>query len=433
LADASGNISYQYIGRLPRRAGSDERLFLPRDATNPADDWQGFIYMAQLPTVTNASRGYIVSANNPPMKNRAMPYGLNWEPSSRADRIAELIESGGKLDASGIERIQTDIVSPYDLRRVLPYLLALYPDPHPPMTGADNSSSFLMDSMRLYWKEDSLSHRMSNGDSGLALVRKNDSIWLALHRPPEDTIKPQKLDPFTAQVLDYLRNWDGGMRPEEISPAIYSVFLNRLIYRTYHDALGTERYAEFIYLDNLALESLARIMPDTGNIWWNSNRGPGSDVQGPGAGRDSIIQTSFREALQILALAFGPDIRQWQWGKLHTLTFRHPFDRASKLIAKLVNVEAGPFPGGPTTVLQGAYYLWDPYKMQVGPSMRMIADMKSDELLAVLPTGNSEAVFGDNYSDMLPLYKLGSLVRIPLDGQAKPDWKRVELKPKSNE
>jgi hypothetical protein len=73
--------------------------------------------------------------------------------------------------------------------------------------------------------------------------------------------------------------------------------------------------------------------------------------------------------------------------------------------------------------------------MQIGPSMRMIADMKSDELLAVLPTGNSEAVFGDNYSDMLPLYKLGSLIRIPLDFIAqdeeisKAGWKRFELRP----
>jgi len=71
--------------------------------------------------------------------------------------------------------------------------------------------------------------------------------------------------------------------------------------------------------------------------------------------------------------------------------------------------------------------------------MRMIADMKSDELLAVLPTGNSEAVFGDNYSDMLPLYKLGSLIRINLDlithdeGQPKGNWKRFELRPHINE
>ena len=148
-------------------------------------------------------------------------------------------------------------------------------------------------------------------------------------------------------------------------------------------------------------------------------------------GRDAIIQLSFRESLRILAQIFGPDIRQWQWGKMHTLTIRHPFDRANPMIAKLVDVAGGPMSGRPTTVFQASYYLWDPYQMQVAPSMRMVADMKDDVLLAVLPTGNSEAIFGDHYRDMLPLYQHGTLIKISLDEPSEPkeNWKRFELKP----
>ncbi|HEX5316491.1 MAG TPA: penicillin acylase family protein, partial [Candidatus Kapabacteria bacterium] len=350
LADTKGNISYQYIGRLPRRAGSEARLLLPRDGMNPADQWQGFIYMRDLPSVTDPSRGYIVSANNPPGtmgSGSSIAYGLDWEPSSRADRINELIQtSKTKLDAAAVQSIQTDIISPYDLRRVLPYLLNLYPNPNPPSIAPDSTSAFRLDSMRLYWKEDSLRSHTNITDSAMKLVRSTDSVWLAMHRPqneippPLEEGKVRVVDPFTAQVLTYLRNWDGGMRPEEIAPAIYSVFLNRLLFNTFRTGLGAQCYAEFIYLDNISLQTLANILPDSSNIWWHQGALASSQL----SGRDAIILTSFRESLRILALTFGRDIRQWQWGRLHTLTFRHPFDRASKLVARLVDIPAGAMP-----------------------------------------------------------------------------------------
>ena len=431
LADTHGNIAYQCIGRLPRRNGNEERQMLPRDGTNPADAWMGFVYMSELPTLTDPARGYIVSANNPPAKDRPIPFGMNWEPSSRADRIGELLAERPRVDAGYAQSIQTDIISPYDFHRVMPYLLALYPDPNPPSISADSTSEFRLDSMRLFWKEDSLVHHTTIGDSALKYIRKNDSIWLSEHRPLNDRgiKKTENVDAFTAQVLNYLRNWDGGMRAEEIAPAIYSVFLNRLIYNTFYQGLSgdeasPERYAEFILLQNIPLETLAHILPDSGNVWWHSSFGNGW-------GRDSIVQLSFHESLRILAQLFGPDIRQWEWGKLHTLTVRHLFDKESPLIAKLVDVAEGPMSGGPTTVLQGSYYLWNPYQMQVGPSMRMIADMSDDELLGVLPTGNSEAIFGDHYRDMMPLYRNGTLIRIALNESAEfnDKWKRFELSP----
>ena len=466
LADTHGNISYQYIGRLPRRSGSEERLLLPRDGTNPADAWQGFIPMRDLPHVTNPARGYIVSANNPPVAHAPIPFGLDWEPDSRADRLSELLQTDtAKLDVAAARKFQMDIISPYNLRRVLPYLLALYPNPNPPSIAPDSTWAFRIDSMRLSWKEDSLARFTSITDSAMQFLREKDSAWLAQHRPQTEKLRNgNTLDPFTARVLTYLRNWDGGMRSDEIAPAIYSVFLNRLLFNTFRNQLGTQRYAEFIYLDNIPLQTLADILPDTANIWWHpstienealrmKNKAAVGDTAGDTLSdtsssasssishlgsatfnspcqRDSIIQTSFRESLRILALTFGRDIRQWQWGRMHTLTFRHPFDKAGKLVASFVDIPAGPMPGGPTTVLQGTYYLWNPYAMQIGPSMRMVTDMSQPILYGVLPTGNSEAIFGDHYKDMLPLYKRGKLIRISLT-ERNPKWKRFELRPQA--
>ena len=425
LADKSGNIAYQYIGRLPRRAGSDARLLLPRDGSDPAEMWQGFIYMRDLPGVADPHQGFIVSANNPPGGN--LNYGLDWEPDSRADRISELLQTDpAKFTDTMAQTVQMDIVSPYDVKRVLPHLLDLFPTPNPPSIAPDSTWAFRLDSMRLYWKEDSLKNHTTITDSTMKLIRAQDSAWLAAHRPPSDTAKPLKLDPFTAQILLYLRNWDGGMRSNEIAPTIYSVFLNRLLFNLFRDQLGSERYAEFLNLGNIPLVLLANILQDSNNVWWDrpglvpphyvkDTSGITHEVPPSGAAvRDSIVLLSFRESLQILAVTFGPDIRTWQWGRLHTLTFHHPFDKAGKLIARLVDIPAGGMPGGPTTVVQGTYYLWNPYEMQVGPSMRMVTDMKDPVLYGVLPTGNSEAIFGDHYKDMLPFYRSGALIRISL-------------------
>ena len=425
MADTKGNIAYQYIGRMPHRNGSERSILLPRDGTSANDAWNGFVYMRDLPTITNPARGYIASANNPPVRNRTFPFSNNWEPSSRADRISELIERTPKLNESNVRDIQTDIVSAFDLRRILPYLLRLYPDPHPPRVTADSTSLFRDDSMRIFWKEDSVRKHGNNvSDSTLRALLLKDSLYFRSRHMPEDTIKTPKVDRFTAQVLDYLRNWDGGLRANEIAPAIYSVFLNRLLEHTYRDELGSERYSEFIYLGNIAFQSLARIMPDSGNIWWDDVTTTGPQPEH----RDSIIQISFRETLRIMASAFGRDIRQWQWGRMHTLVYKHAFGKEGGLVAKLVNIDAGAMSGGPTTVSQATYDLWNPYEMRVGPSMRMIADMKSNDLLASLPTGNSEAMFGEHYRDMAEMFKRGELVHVPLF-QRNPAWKRFELRP----
>ncbi|HEY3876486.1 MAG TPA: penicillin acylase family protein [Candidatus Kapabacteria bacterium] len=439
LADQSGNIGYQFIGRMPRRSGNDARQLLPRDGTNPADQWTGFVSTPMLPTATNPPRGYFVSANNPPMDDRSsstnnstIPLGLNWEPSSRADRIGELLSERSRIDVAYMQSVQTDIISSYDVRRVLPYLLALYPDPNPPEITPDSSAAIRLDSMALYWKEDSLLHHTTISDSAMALVRQKDSAQLASHRVKREldtSVHYVNVDAFTSQVLSYLRNWDGGMRSEEIAPTIYSVFLNRLLFNTFRTGLGSAaHYAEFITLENVPLVTLANLLPDTANVWWHRSWESRTSKHW---GRDSVIQLSFRETFRILAQLFGPDIRTWQWGKLHSLVFQHPFHQGGKTIARLVDVPAGPMPGGPTTVSQATYFLWNPYEMQVGPSMRMIATMNDDVLEAVLPTGNSEAIFSDHYKDMLPLYLRGSLLRLSLDATYQPgkNWKRFELSP----
>jgi penicillin amidase len=422
LADRTGTIAYQYAGRMPRRNGSEERVLLTRDGANPNDQWTGFISLPGLPSIVNPPRGYLVSANNPPLRSRPIPFSNNWEPSSRADRLSTLLDTARFIDTNWVRNVTTDVLSPYATQRVMPYLLALYPEASYKAASADSTSIYQLDSMRIYWSEDSLRRHTQVTDSVLRSVLLADSLRIQRMHPERDTVHLRPTDPFTAQVLTYLRNWDGGMRTEEIAPTIYSVFLTQLVRNTYFDELGPAHYSEFVFLNNVPLRALLRILPDSNNLWWDDTRTHGVEH------RDSIIMKSFRESLRILARTFGRDMRLWQWGRLHTLTFDHVFASQGPLLAHLVNVDAGAMPGDPTTVLQGGYSFASPFSMHVGPSMRMIADMQSNELLAILPTGNSEAMFGDHYKDMLDLYKSGRLLHVPLSGSSTA-WKRFELVP----
>lgn len=422
FAERSGRIAYQYIGRMPKRNGTEQRILLPRDANNGSQAWSGFITMAALPALTDPPRGYIVSANNPATKNRTFPYSNQWEPAARADRISQMIEMTPRHDTASIKRIALDITSPFDWGVILPRLLAQYPDPRPVRFDPDSSFAWSMDSMKLAWRRDSIHRRGNLSDSAFADIVRADSLKLV--RPWRSNIAIVKQHPLVERALEYMRNWNGSMSETEVAPTIHSVFLQRLIENTFLDELGVERYREFIYVNNVPLRTIANLLNDSTNTWWDrvNTRGPVPET------RDSIIKLSFVEALRILRSTFGNDMTKWQWGELHSLTYKHVFADADKRIAKLVNIEHGPAMGGPTTVYQATYNMWDPYKMRVGPSMRMIADMKTNSLYAALPTGNSEAIFGDHYKDMLDMFKRGDFVDIPLT-ERKAGWRKLELVP----
>lgn len=422
LADRSGRIAYQYIGRMPKRNGSEQKILLPRNASVGSDAWTGFVNMAALPSLTDPPRGYIVSANNPATRNRTFPYSNQWEPAARADRISQMIEMMSRHDTASIKRIALDVTSPFDWDIVLPKLLAQYPDPDPVRFDPDSSFAWSMDSMKLAWRRDSIHRRGNLNDSAFAAIVRQDSI--TLDRPWRAHLQVVKQHPLVERAMEYMRNWNGSMAATEVAPTIHSVFLQRLIENTFLDELGLERYRSFIYLNNVPLRTIANLLNDSTNPWWDrvNTRGPIPET------RDSIIKLSFVEALRILRSTFGNDMTKWQWGELHSLTYRHVFSDADKRIAKLVNIEHGPAMGGPTTVYQATYNMWDPYKMKVGPSMRMIADMKSNSLYAALPTGNSEAVFGDHNHDMLDLFKRGDLIDVPLT-ERKSGWRKLELVP----
>jgi penicillin amidase len=365
IAEAkTGNISYQVIGRIPIRNGTEERAMLPRYAESGYDAWQGF--STNLPYAMNPANGYFVSANNPATAYRPIPESENWEPPGRAERLTQLLEVTKKIDLPKMRQIMTDTSSPFEKIDLASHIIRIYRSVNPDTT------------------------------------HKNDILFNA--------------------ALDYLENWDGDQGRYDISTTIVNSYFLRLITNALSDELGTERLAELAYLNNIPPRIIAHLLKDPDNIWWDDIRTPQRET------RDDIIKKSFEEAIDYLRTTLGNDIRTWNWGRMHWLTYKHPFADESKEVAALGNIDIGYAPGGLTTVIQSSYGFWNPFVMRVGPSMRSVADMKKDVLYCALPTGNSGNMFSPHYRDMTAMFQRGELIEVSLT-KIDPAWKKLTLIP----
>lgn len=124
-ADTRGHIGYQAPGRIPVRAKGDGRYPVP--GWTGAYDWRGYIPFDKLPRSYDPESGYIVTANNA-VVDSSYPYSItrNWGDGYRSQRIIDLIERSGKLDAADMQRIQLDDRNA-NAATLVPYLLKAVP------------------------------------------------------------------------------------------------------------------------------------------------------------------------------------------------------------------------------------------------------------------------------------------------------------------
>jgi penicillin amidase len=148
--------------------------------------------------------------------------------------------------------------------------------------------------------------------------------------------------------------------------------------------------------------------------------------------KNGIVRKSFLEALGELEKNFGPEMKSWQWGKLHQILYKHPFS-VKKPLDRIFNVGPFPAPGSGQTVNKGAFQLTDPYFVFACPSMRQIVDMSSpQEARVVNSLGQSGQPLHPHYSDQSSLWLNGGY-RITSTNWGKiraQNWDRLILSPK---
>ncbi|MBI2986844.1 MAG: penicillin acylase family protein [Deltaproteobacteria bacterium] len=223
--------------------------------------------------------------------------------------------------------------------------------------------------------------------------------------------------PPLKEVAEKLFQWDGDCSKSSLEATLFHAFHQRLMVNLLAPDLGQELYLAYIEIFNQSLVPIDRILGNPQSPWFASRP------------RGEMIEKSLRETRKELAGNLGADMQEWRWGKLHTLTLRHPFDR-NKILAPLFSIGPLPSPGDGVTPNMGFYRHSNPYQYVVGPSLRMIVDLSNwRNSRFILPSGQSGHCFSPHYRDQTELWRRGEHIRLYHEEANIEDWPLLILTP----
>jgi penicillin amidase len=200
----------------------------------------------------------------------------------------------------------------------------------------------------------------------------------------------------TRQIL---QGWDFQDQMDSAPAGLYNAFYQHLLADTFNDELPKDLPADggdrwFEVLDSIAQQ------PDS--PWWDNKNTPATET------RDQVFRQALSEAVDELSKRLGNDPQQWQWGKLHTLTFRNQSLGESGVAPIEALLNRGPFQtsGGASIVNATGWDASDPYQVLTLPSMRMIVDLGDlQNSLSIHTTGQSGHAYSPHYIDMADLWR----------------------------
>lgn len=356
-AGKEGNIGYVFGGALPIRPNNATTFVF--DGSTTKNDWKGFVSRNELPYLFNPSQNYIGTANNKVIKDFKYHITNLWEPSSRIERITELLQSKNKHSAEGYMKYQEDFLSPY-AKQIVPYIIFAFQDAE---------------------------------------------------------VKDKNL----SQSLKLLREWNYEMDKYQQAPAIFLTFFDKLMKNIYMDEMGEDLFDQYVFLANVPYRNIPELLQNPFSDWYNNVK------KNERKTRDDVIRESMNDALDELENKLGKDVKDWQWGKLHTVTFKHAFAGVSWIIDEVVNIGPYEISGDGTTIFNTEYafsesiekyplFRHEPFDCELGPSMRFIYDFaKPDEFYLILTTGQSGNIFSDHYKDQTELFLNGKYMKIRTD------------------
>lgn len=360
IADKEGNIGYVFGARVPLRKSSNPTLIF--DGTTTENDWLGYLAPNELPYLFNPSQNYIASANNKVVKNFKYHISNLWEPSSRIERILELLNSKNIHSKEDFMEYQIDVYSPYAKKLV----------------------KYILDSF-----------------NGIKIHDKN-----------------------LQQSLELLSEWDFEMNSQSQAPAIYSVFFIELLKNTYYDEMGKELYNQFVFIANVPYRSIIQIIENPNSSWFDDIKTKKKETRDEIIRKslsDALTQLEQKLGKNIANWQWGNihkvifkhsfsgqsavldkfiNIGAYSIGGDGTTIFNteYPLFESNKEIS-LLNHE--------------------PFENILGPQIRFVYDFENQEdLFLILTTGQSGNVLSKHYNDMTKYWIEGKYINVKTDEQS---------------
>jgi acyl-homoserine-lactone acylase len=309
FADA-GSIGWQVTGRFPNRREGEG--LLPSPGWDTRFDWDGYADAMLHPYDQDPAQGWIGTANQ---RTAPRGYGMqlsnSWDAPERSERLAQLANAG-KHDNRSMIAMQYDQTTTFAAK-----LKTMFQAP------------------------------------GMAQPLKQAIDAL----PAADQAKAR-------EALKRLMAFDGRLVSTSADAALYELFLQESTRQIFLDELGPENSASwkaFVSNANLSYAAQAdHLLGREDSPFWDDVR----TVQKED--KPAILARSLAAAITAGESQLGADHKAWQWGKLHSTTWKNTSGQVIR----------GPLAsGGDHNTLNPAPYSWgQDFNTTQVPALRMIVD-----------------------------------------------------------
>ncbi|OKO47002.1 penicillin acylase family protein [Pseudomonas sp. BTN1] len=314
FADAS-NIGWQVTGRFPNRREGEG--LLPSPGWDTRFDWDGYADAMLHPYDQDPAQGWIGTANQ---RTAPRGYGMQlsnaWDAPERSERLAQLANAGTH-DSRSLIAMQYDQTTLFAAK-----LKGMFQAP------------------------------------GMAQPLKQAIEAL----PAAERAKAR-------EALERLMAFDGRLATTSADAAIYELFLQESARQIFLDKLGPENSASwkaFVSNASLSYSAIAdHLLGREDSPFWDDTRTPQKED------KPAILARTLAAAIATGDSQLGADHKAWQWGKLHSTTWKNTSGQVLR----------GPFAsGGDHNTLNPAPYSWgqDFNATQVS-ALRMIIDFGQAE------------------------------------------------------
>ncbi len=199
---------------------------------------------------------------------------------------------------------------------------------------------------------------------------------------------------FAAQK--FLGEWDYQADLDSGQAAFSMTIWQNLINNTVQDDLPEDYH---IGVDSRAKEIIRQLLADPANPWWDDAGTKETES------RDEILRQTFEQSYRDMVKEQGPDLNNWNWGSLHTITFQNQIMNSFPIIKTAFN--RGPFPASGANEIINATG-WDPsapFLIDWLPSMRMVVDLNNlANSVSIHTTGQSGHAYHPHYIDLADLW-----------------------------
>jgi penicillin amidase len=226
--------------------------------------------------------------------------------------------------------------------------------------------------------------------------------------------KPVNASQFTEnekKALAVINEWKATHTLEDIAPSIYNKWIYFYLKDTFEDEFGVDNF-KLLLSTHIVKQMIENQSQNISSVWWdNINTKNKKETQ------SEILTQSFKEAITSLENQLGPNVNQWQWGKVHQVTFQHPIGKV-KLFSMFFNVGTFPIAGTNEVINNQLFIYTDDAQINTkgGPSTRRIIDFSDIEnSWSVLPTGQSGNPMSKHYDDQTDLFVKGKFRKMKLN------------------